>query len=153
MKRRHRDRHLRERAWVRFALYGIVGWAIEVVATGSTSLFWDRHPSATARTYLWMHPVYGAGGLLLEQIDRLTSAWPRAARAAAYVPAIYAVEASAGALLRRVLGRCPWDYTGRGWHVGGLIRLDFAPAWWLVGYLFPPTRALVGRASVVARRP
>ena len=139
------------RAWARFALYGIVGWAIEVVATGAWAALRDRDRAATARTYLWMHPVYGAGGLLLEQIERLTSSWPRPARAAAFLPAIYAVEAIAGGLLRRILGRCPWDYRGRGWHVAGLIRLDYAPVWWLVGYLFPSTRARVAQAAARAR--
>jgi hypothetical protein len=141
------EHHARSRTWLRFALYGIAGWAIEVVATGTTSLVQRRHAAATAQTYLWMHPIYGLGGLALERIERATASWPWAAQGLAFVPAIYLIEAASGALLRRVLGRCPWDYTGRGWHVDGLVRLDFAPAWWLVGCLFPRTRALVTRAA------
>ena len=137
----------RRRTWRRFALYGMVGWAIEVVATGTWSLLRHRQSAATAQTYLWMHPVYGVGGLVLERIERLTASWPRTAQGLAFLPAIYAIEAASGALLRSVLGRCPWDYTGQGWHIDGLVRLDYAPAWWLVGFLFPPTRALVSRAA------
>jgi hypothetical protein len=61
------------RAWRRYALYGLVGWAIEVVATGTSSLLQHRNRSANAHTYLWMHPVYGVGGLVLERIERLTA--------------------------------------------------------------------------------
>ena len=32
--------------------------------------------------------------------------------------------------------RCPWAYDRSGWNVGGVIRLDYAPAWFLVGLLF-----------------
>jgi hypothetical protein len=52
------------------------------------------------------------------------------------VPAIFGIEAATGALLRRLIGSCPWDYTGRRAHVRGLVRLDYAPLWYLVGLAF-----------------
>src|SRR5262245_29405223 len=113
----------RGRTWIRFALYGIAGWAIEILATGASSVLQHRRRSANAYTYLWMHPVYGVGGLVLERLERLTASWSRPLQGLAFLPAIYGIEAASGALLRRLLGRCPWDYTGRGWHVAGLIRL------------------------------
>jgi uncharacterized membrane protein len=145
-----RNRSSASRTWLRFALYGVAGWAIEVAVTGGCSLFERRGLTAMARTSLWMHPVYGVGALVLERIERATASWPRAAQGLAFLPAIYAVEAASGALLRRVVGRCPWDYTGHGWNVSGLVRLDYAPAWWAIGCLFPPVRALVTRAAVAA---
>jgi hypothetical protein len=129
----------------RFGFYGVVGWAIEVLMTGACSIVFDRNPSAMARTSLWMHPIYGAGGLLLEHVDRPFARWPRAVRALAYVPVIFAVEAATGALLRRAIGRCPWDYTGRGLHLKGLVRLDYLPLWYLVGYAFDPIRKVAHR--------
>jgi uncharacterized membrane protein len=92
-------------------------------------------------TYLWMLPIYGAGGLLLERIHhRLVRRVPLLIRALAYVGAIYAVEYASGLLLRSVLGECPWDYEGCGVDVNGLIRLDFLPVWYAVGLAFEPVQ-------------
>ena len=40
-----------------------------------------------------------------------------------------------GWLLRK-LGVCPWDYSDAPLNIDGLIRLDYAPAWFAVGLLF-----------------
>jgi uncharacterized membrane protein len=48
---------------------------------------------------------------------------------------IFMTEYASGFFLRR-LGICPWDYTGRGLNIDGLIRLDFAPGWFGAGLLF-----------------
>ena len=51
-----------------------------------------------------------------------------------YVAGIFAVEYATGWLLRHFTGACPWDYTGHSpWSVHGLIRLDYAPAWLVMG--------------------
>ena len=127
----------------RFFIYGLAGWCIEVLFTGLWSALVERNPSATAKTYLWMHPIYGLGGISLElAADHLVAiAWPL--RALVYVALIYAVELGTGWGLRRLLGKCPWDYTGRGWNVRGLIRLDYAPAWYLAALLFEPVRSAI----------
>ena len=129
---------------------------MEVVKTGATAAIVNRDRAATARTYLWMLPIYGAGGLLLDKIADLLHArrWPRPARVAAYLPAIYAVEAATGAALRCLLRKCPWDYSSsKGLHLGGLVRLDYAPLWLAVGYLFEPVRAIATALAppVIAR--
>ena len=48
---------------------------------------------------------------------------------------IFCAEYFVGSWLQRA-GICPWDYTGRPTNVNGLIRLDFAPLWFLTGLLF-----------------
>lgn len=48
---------------------------------------------------------------------------------------IFTTEYLAGSFLRGA-GICPWDYTGRVMNIDGLIRLDFAPFWFLTGLLF-----------------
>ncbi|MBI5548998.1 MAG: hypothetical protein HY901_34375 [Deltaproteobacteria bacterium] len=127
---------------LRFFIYGALGWCMEVIFTGVSSLL-KHDRSATAKTYLWMHPIYGATALLLEGAHDLMSTAPWFARGFAYLAIIYAAEALSGWILRRVLGSCPWDY-GRGpWSVAGLIRLDYAPAWYLAGLLFEPVRLLL----------
>jgi hypothetical protein len=129
--------------WRRFLGYGASGWLIEVVMTGVCSVVIDRDGSATAKTYLWMLPVYGSGGLLLERLSGRVRGWRRPARALAYLPFIYGVEYGSGRLLRRFLGRCPWDY-GCGEGTSRLVRLDYAPLWFLVALLFEPLRDRIG---------
>ena len=124
--------------------YGIAGWTLEILMTGAAGLFSEeRDVAAPARTYLWMYPIYGLGGLALEQIRHRLRRLPRVVRAAAYVPAIFGVEAATGAALRRLIGSCPWDYSGRRTHVRGLVRLDYAPLWFLVGLAFERLHAAV----------
>jgi uncharacterized membrane protein len=127
----------------RLLLYGAAGWCIEVLFTGLWALLIERNRAATAHTYLWMFPIYSMGGLLLEVASDLTDGLALGLRALVYVAIIYGVEASTGILLKKLIGKCPWDYTGRGWNVKGLIRLDYAPAWYALALLFDPVRHAV----------
>lgn len=129
----------------RFLVYGFLGWGVEVLFTGLASAIFGRDKSATGKTYLWMHPIYGAAGVALEYVSRKLERYP-ATRPFAYVPLIYAVEYGTGYVLRRALGKCPWDYGENGRNVHGLIRLDYAPAWLLAGYLFDPVSKRVQQA-------
>ena len=124
----------------RFLIYGVLGWTLEVLFSGSHACVTRRDVAAMASTSLWMHPIYASGGLLLEQIAHRTQRWPKVLRAFSYVPAIYIVEYGSGWLLRRLLGRCPWDYSGCNLHLSGLIRADYAPLWFAVGWLFESLR-------------
>ncbi|MGI5860970.1 MAG: putative ABC transporter permease [Myxococcales bacterium] len=127
----------------RFFIYGALGWCLEVLFTGVSAVIFERDRAATGKTYLWMLPIYGATALLLERLHDAMSA-PLIVRALVYLLVIYLAELSTGWALRRLLGRCPWDYTGRGLNFRGLIRFDYAPAWFLVALLFEPVRRLVG---------
>jgi len=104
-----------------------------------------RDRSATARTYLWMHPIYGGTLLLMEWLSGKLARTHPLVRSLAYVPVIYGAEYVSGWGLRRLLGRCPWHYS-QGLHLHGLIRLDYAPAWLLAGYLSEPLTRGVQRA-------
>jgi hypothetical protein len=128
--------------WRRLAAYGAVGWIIEILMTGTSSALLHRDRYARANTTLWMLPIYGAGGLVLEPLSfRLhRRRWPWPLRALAYVPVIYGLEYSSGWLLRRLLGRCPWDYGVGRWRFSGLVRADYMPLWYLVACLFEPLR-------------
>lgn len=131
----------------RFLLYGAAGWTLEVFFTGVCSVL-GKDRAATAKTYLWMHPIYGGAALGLEQLEVLMKRRriPFAARAAVHTLGIYGVEYSTGALLRRAVGRCPWDYgESGGRHLNGLVRLDYAPLWYGVAALFTLARPLLHR--------
>lgn len=131
----------------RFFVYGFLGWATEILFTGASSVLVERDASATAKTYLWMHPIYGAAGLLLEWMSAKLEKVPSAVRPLAYLPVIYGVEYATGWALRKALGKCPWDYSGRGYNVHGLVRLDYAPAWLAAGFLFEPVAERVRHAT------
>jgi uncharacterized membrane protein len=124
-------------ALARFFVYGLIGWAAEIVWTAvsdaGAAIAAGRATSETWRlvgtTYLWMLPIYGFGGLAFEAVHACVRRWPAWARGALYVVGIFAVEAATGALLRACVGRCPWDYGDARFAVAGLIRLDYAPLW------------------------
>lgn len=72
-----------------------------------------------------------------------------------YFGVLYAAEYASGWALRRTLGRCPWDYEQRGVTLHCLIRLDDAPACWLLGYAFESIRErveMIERALFTPRR-
>jgi uncharacterized membrane protein len=119
----------------RFLIYGLVGWIIEVVFTGTGSLmngFFDL----TGYTYLWMFPIYGLAVLLEPVHNRVRSA-PWLVRGIIYVSIIFMIEYLSGWALKLIVGFCPWDYSGHtAYTVDGFIRLDYAPAWFVAGLLF-----------------
>jgi len=63
------------------------------------------------------------------------------------------VEYVTGALLVALIGRCPWDYSSSPWNVNGLIRLDYAPFWWMCGWLYEPLGALIRRVHIRPEAP
>ncbi len=128
-----------------------MGWVLEVCFTGmGAAMRKDR--SGTATTYLWMHPIYGATAVGLELLHDRLRFLPRPVRAVAYTVVMFGAEYTTGWLLRRGLGRCPWDYTGHGWEVNGLIRLDYAPYWYGAALLFEPVREAMLRITSEALR-
>lgn len=121
--------------WQRFLLYGSLGWIVEIVFTGVGSVLL-RDWNLTGRTYLWMFPIYATAAFGMEVIhDRLRGKhW--LLRGLAYTGFIFAVEYASGWLLMQLLGACPWEYPANSPNVDGLIRLDFAPAWMAVAFIF-----------------
>ena len=79
------------------------------------------------RTSLLMFPIYGMGALL-SPIGTAVDCWigELPLRPAEYLTGMWL----------RARGMCPWDYSGRQASVNGLIRLDFAPLWFMTGLLF-----------------
>lgn len=49
--------------------------------------------------------------------------------------AIYIVEFVSGLLLKKK-NMCPWDYSHAKLNIHGVVRLDYAPCWFLTGLLF-----------------
>lgn len=130
---------------------GIAGWCLEVAFTSFHSLLL-RDFTMMAHTSLLMFPVYGMGALLgpvgrmadrwVDEPFRILAAYKEKNEALVkllrhgflFMVLIFLVEYASGQLFR-ALGICPWDYTGMPTNVDGLIRLDFAPFWFVTGLL------------------
>lgn len=94
-----------------------------------------RDVRAVGYTFLWMFPVY-ACLLFLEPIHDLIREWPLPLRLFLYLIAFWGYEFCYGWCLRKITGKCPWDYSTARWSYKGFIRWDFAPFWLLFGLVF-----------------
>jgi len=121
--------------WIRFLIYGALGWVVEVAWTGIGSVI-RRDPRLMGHTYLWMFMIYGLAAPVMEPIHGHIAhlAWPL--RGLIWMATIFAIEYGTGWTIMQITGECPWDYTGVRFSVQGLIRLDYAPAWFVLGLLF-----------------
>jgi len=119
---------------VRFAAYGALGLATEIVFTGLKDLARSGGRSFRGHTSPWMFPVYGLAQPLFEPAhDALRGRAPAPVRAAVYAAGFTAVEYAGGRVFRLALGRAPWDYSHTRVNLHGLIRADYAPLWALAG--------------------
>lgn len=119
----------------RFIIYGLIGWIVEVIFTGTFSLL-SGSVRLTAHTYLWMFPIYGLAVFFEPIHDEIRSlAWP--VRGLIWAILIFSIEYTTGWLLKSAIGICPWDYSGNSvYSVQGFIRLDFAPFWFTGGLIW-----------------
>ncbi len=116
---------------------------MEVVFTSMESIL-VQDWRLIGRTSLLMFPIYGLGALLAP-IGTMVDRWigeiqlrptDRFVRHGMLdMVLIFTAEYLSGMWLR-ARGMCPWDYSGRMASVNGLIRLDFAPLWFMTGLLF-----------------
>ena len=116
-----------------FLKCGAAGWCMEIRFTSLVSLAsGDRR--LVGKTSLFMFPIYGMAFLLAPLSRRLRgrSIW---FRGCVYTGAIFLTEYVSGSFLKK-LGVCPWDYSRAKWNVDGVIRLDYAPVWFLTGLLY-----------------
>ncbi len=123
---------------VRFCIYGLLGWCWEVVWTATTEKGWARQRDwrLMGHSSLWMFPIYGLLAPLGEPIHNLMRprAWPL--RGLVYLLGIWAVEYLTGWLLRKLTGKCPWDYSTLRGSVQGILALEYAPVWFVFGLGF-----------------
>jgi uncharacterized membrane protein len=119
----------------RFAIYGVLGVSVEVFWTAlAAKLFrgtpgWHLHGTSS----IWMFFIYGLAAFLFEPAHDAMRGLPWWTRGAVYVAGIYCIEYASGWMLRRLLGKCPWDYTRHPFHLHGLIAWDYAPLWLIFG--------------------
>ncbi len=112
---------------------GVTGWCLEVLWTGSMSALHHDY-SMAASTSLLMFPIYGMGAAF-KPVSNFLDGNPVVIRGMFYMLCIFAIEYSAGSILKS-FHACPWNYENAKYNINGLIRLDYAPLWFSVGLLF-----------------
>jgi len=126
----------------RYIIYGLIGWNVEVIWTGLWALVHgDMHLSGA--TNLWMFFIYGLA-VFLEPVHEIIKKWRWPLRGIIWVMIIWGIEYSTGLILSLTLGFIPWEYDGV-FAIDGLIRLDFAPAWFIAGLLFEKVHTIMDR--------
>ena len=120
-----------------FGVFACVGVTTEVVFTALYPLFSDSIGfdwSLRGNSYIWMIFIYGSASFAFPIGYGVIRNWHVALRAFCYGLSILGIELITGAVLRALIGSCPWEYH-EGWHFNGLIRLDYLPLWMLFGMI------------------
>lgn len=114
-------------------MYGALGILMEVFWTGLCSLL-KKDYRLISRTSIWMFFIYGIA-VFLEPVSDALWFMPLYMRGVVYVVCIFSVEYLIGGALKRI-HVCPWDYSGSKYNIKGIIRLDYAPVWFIAGLIF-----------------
>ena len=117
----------------KFILCGLIGWCLEIFWTGLQSLQ-RRQMKLVGHSSIWMFPIYGMAAFLAP-VSRWIQKKGTLFRGSVYACAIFLGEFITGSLLKK-RGMCPWDYSRARWNIDGVIRLDYAPVWFLTGLLY-----------------
>lgn len=116
-----------------YILCGLVGWCAEILFTSiGSAIHQDWRLMAT--TSLWMFPIYGLACFIPVLYKKIHS-FPWFIRGLIYMLGIFLVEYVSGRILC-YFHVCPWDYTDMPSNYKGIIRLDYAPFWFLLGLFY-----------------
>jgi hypothetical protein len=109
---------------------------IEVIYTAIKALVKKHDFRLKGNTQIWVMPLYALGGLFVfEPIYQALAGNSVLLRFAVYGVGILVIEFTAGFIFTKIVGRCPWEYTGK-YNVKGLIYPPYFPLWGGVGILF-----------------
>jgi hypothetical protein len=125
----------RRRGWrpvSRFVAYGLAGSIAEALFTSSVASVGAGRIVGRGPSTPLMLGLYGLALPLFEPVHDLVRGRPAWQRGVVYAGGILAVEAVSGLAWRRWTGHVPWEYRS-GLAVAGVTRLDYAPAWAMVG--------------------
>ena len=125
-----------------FFIFGVSGLMMEIIWTGLSSLL-KRDFKLTATTSVWMFFIYGLAAFTCPVFNALIK-MPLFVRGGIYTVCIFIAEYIIGICLKKVR-MCPWDYSGCRFAVQGVIRLDFAPAWFTAGLVFERMHVILHR--------
>lgn len=116
-----------------FLKCGITGWCLEVIWTGIANMR-NHDKKLSSNTSLIMFPIYGAAAII-KPVYSLIKHKNFIFRGTLYSILIFSGEFISGTILKKH-NMCPWDYSKSKYNIKGIIRLDYAPAWFGAGLLF-----------------
>lgn len=117
-----------------FILCGLSGWCLECFWTGLHSLVQKKDKYLRCNTSIWMFPIYGMAVFLSPVYEKCKNHCTLF-RGGVYTCFIFLTEFVTGCILKKHHA-CPWDYSHTRLNFKGVIRLDFAPLWFVVGLLY-----------------
>lgn len=118
----------------RFLLCGFTGWGLECFWTGLGSILSGADRTLPCHTSVWMFPIYGTA-MFIVPISKHLKGKSILIRGGLYTILIFLTEFITGSILS-FFHLCPWDYSQAKFQIHGLIRLDYAPAWFITGLFF-----------------
>ena len=117
-------------------LFALAGLGMEVVFTAALNRSKAKNNNfLIGYSSIWYAPLYGLTPLILDPAHPFIFGLHWAIRGLIYMAAFWGIEFAAMGALRILLGKSPSQdsYFASPWHVKGLIRLDFAPAYFAAG--------------------
>ena len=111
---------------------GIAGWCMEVVWTSIMGIK-NHDREMMGKTSIWMFPIYGLWTVIKPLSSNLRK-FNMIFRGFIYMAGIYFVEFISGTILQRN-NCCPWNYNKCKYNIRGVVRLDYAPLWFVAGLL------------------
>lgn len=117
-----------------FFTCGAMGWCLECFWTGLHSLQNREDKRFLCQTSIWMFPIYGMASLIAP-ISHILKGKPTIIRGGIYMTGIYMMEFITGSFLKKHKA-CPWDYSCAKTNIRGVIRLDYAPLWFVTGLIY-----------------
>ncbi|MDO4344711.1 MAG: hypothetical protein Q4C50_07910 [Eubacteriales bacterium] len=116
-----------------FMKCGVFGWCLEILWTSLDSLR-RREFKLMGQSSVWMFPIYGMAAMIRPLYPLLRSL-SAVKRGLIYMSGIFSMEYLTGTLLKK-RNLCPWDYSDAPLNYQGVIRLDYAPLWFLTGLFY-----------------
>jgi uncharacterized membrane protein len=119
-------------------IFAVLGLGLEVIFTSALDWRQSNPRHLLGYSSLWYLPLYSISPVFLHFTAASLFGLPIVLRGVVYMAFIFAVEYVGMFCLRRLLGSSPSEvgYYQSPWNIHGLIRLDFAPAMFLMGLFF-----------------
>ena len=118
-----------------FVKCGILGWCIEIIWTAFHGIK-SKNNKFIGYTSIIMFPIYGLASVIKPISLKLKKMkMPTIIRGIVYSIGIFMVELITGSILKKT-NNCPWDYSDKKYNIKGVIRIDYAPLWCIVGVIF-----------------
>ncbi len=120
------------------SLFALLGLGMEVVFTATRNLLFRRNKNGMGYSSLFYAPFYALIPVALSLLHPWLFTLHWFIRGLFYIVALFFAEYCSMGILRFLFGKSPSEseYRRSRLHIHGLIRLDYAPFWFLAGFLF-----------------